>query len=452
MNTVVRAIGLCIVFLPVFLTGCSGQRLLMPTPNLYLEEQQNVFDTLDPALKTTDVPLYFVTDRQPEQDENGNLHYGWERSSSLGFGRVVVQLGRNATWEELVEASQTQRRLKPFALEITEVEELIRNVPTPLPYTEVDGQIITHPELTAKSEEAREASRRILLDRLALTPRKEVFIFVHGYHNSFDDAAFAMAEMWHFLGRIGIPLIYTWPAGYPGPFGYTYDRESSEFTVYHLREVLELLAGMPEVEKIHLIAHSRGTDVALNAVRELAIEAKAAGIDPREKLKIHNLILAAPDLDLAVAGQRIVGDQLALSVHRFTVYASPNDKAIGIAAKLFASPRGRLGTLGLEELPDLVGAALEYSGANLAIVNFEGYKEMAFAHGGDRVGHSYFRNAPTVSSDVVLMLRDDLDPGTAGRPLDSIGRKFWRVTPYYPAKQPEYVPAAISTTDNLFFH
>ena len=102
-------------------------------------------------------------------------------------------------------------------------------------------------------------------------------------------------------------------------FGYTYDPESSEFTVYHLRETLEIIASVPEVEKIHLIAHSRGTDVAVAALRELSIEAHAAGIDPREKLKIHNLVLAAPDLDLQVAQQRIVGDKLAQSVDRMTL-------------------------------------------------------------------------------------------------------------------------------------
>jgi esterase/lipase superfamily enzyme len=103
--------------------------------------------------------------------------------------------------------------------------------------------------LVAQRETAVEAFRQLLVQRLELTPRKEVFIFVHGFHNTFDDAAFAMAELWHFLGRIGVPIVYTWPAGYPGVFGYTYDRESSEGTVYHMRKVLELISGFPEVKK-----------------------------------------------------------------------------------------------------------------------------------------------------------------------------------------------------------
>ena len=63
--------------------------------------------------------------------------------------------------------------------------------------------------MVAEREAAVEAFRRLLVKQLDLTPRKEVFIFVHGFHNTFDDAAFAMAELWHFLGRIGVPIVYS---------------------------------------------------------------------------------------------------------------------------------------------------------------------------------------------------------------------------------------------------
>ncbi len=47
-----------------------------------------------------------------------------------------------------------------------------------------------------------------------------------------------------------------------------------------------------------------------------------------------------------------------------------------------------------------------------------------------------FRNAPTVSSDLVLMLRDDLDAGESGRPLKHVDLNFWSIPPGYPAKSP----------------
>ena len=73
----------------------------------------------------------------------------------------------------------------------------------------------------------------------------------------------------------------------------------------------------------------------------------------------------------------------------------------------------------------------EHSASNFAIVNFSGAADAKHTQR-DRYGHSYFRDAPTVSSDLVLLLRDDLDPGAPGRPLEPIGLRFWRVPAGYP--------------------
>ena len=420
----------------VLLTACSGQRVMMPTPNLYVDSGTDNYAGLHENLKSTEVPLFYITDRLPEKDENGNLKYGYMRSTSLAFGSTVVDLGEDITWEQLLEASRTDKRLDDVKMEVRELNEIVRGPNAPIPYTEVDGKIVEDPEFLAQRTATAEVFRKIMVQQLALTPRKEVFIFVHGFHNDFDDAAFAMAELWHFLGRIGVPIIYTWPAGHPGLFGYTYDRESSEFTVYHLRQTLQFLSTFPEVEKIHLIAHSRGTDVAVTALRELTIAARAAGVDPKEKYKIHNFVLAAPDIDRQVAQQRIIGDHLAHSAYRFTIYTSPADKAIGWSDKLFDSPKGRIGNVSVEEIPETTRAALERSNANFAYVNFWSATDKSDSDA-DSFGHSYFRDAPTVSSDLILMLRDDLDPGPPGRPLEPLGFSFWRVPPGYPASSSE---------------
>ena len=264
-----------------------------------------------------------------------------------------------------------------------------------------------------------------VIRRLALTPRKDAYIYVHGYHNTFEDASFALAELWHFFGREGLPIVYTWPAGYPGIFGYTYDRESSEFTVFHLKQAIKWLSERPEIENIHLIAHSRGTDVAISAFRELVIWARGAGISARKRFKIKNFVFAAPDLDMQVVGQRVAADRLALEVEQGTLYSSPGDEAIGIAERLFASPRGRLGTLGIDELTEDEIWRMKASAGHVTVVNFDGESS--------GYGHSYFRTNPAVSSDLVLKIRYGLKPGEAGRPLEYIGLNFWRVPEGYPA-------------------
>jgi len=419
----------------LLLAACSSQRFMMPTPTVYVDSGTETYEVLPQELKSTQVPLFYVTDRVAEKDENGQLKYGYGRSPSLAFGSAVVDLGENISWEQLLNASRTQKRLEKVPMKVQDIHEISRGPNTPIPYTEIDGAIVEDPDFVAERRAQGEIFRQSIVHQLALTPRKEVFVYVHGFHNDFDDAAFAMAELWHFLGRIGVPIIYTWPAGRPGLFGYTYDRESSEFTVYHLRRVISYLASFPEVEKINIIAHSRGTDVAVSALRELTIAARAAGNNPREYYKIHNFVLAAPDLDAQVAIQRIVGDYLTLSADRFTMYTSPADRAIGWSTKLFASPRGRIGNLQVVDLPEELRKAMEASSANFAVINFLSTSNKSDSNA-DSFGHSYFRNAPTVSSDLILMLRDDLDPGPPGRPLEYLGSKFWRVPPGYPAANP----------------
>ena len=46
------------------------------------------------------------------------------------------------------------------------------------------------------------------------------------------------------------------------------------------------------------------------------------------------------------------------------------------------------------------------------------------------------RDAPTVSPDLVLMPRDNLDPGTPGQPPEPVGLRFWHVPPGYPGVMP----------------
>ncbi len=409
----------------LLIAGCAESRQLMPTPNLYVNETATLFEALPQEYASTLVELIYVTDRAPETDEAGNLRYGYKRSNSLAVGTTVVDLGQNATWENLVEASRTHTRFGEFELRLVSINEFARLPPTPMPYQVIDGKIVQDPEAVAARDASVARVQAEVKRRLALTPRKDVYIYVHGYHNTFEDATFALAELWHFFGREGLPIVYTWPAGHPGIFGYTYDRESSEFTVFHLKQVIKFLSEQPEVENIHLIAHSRGTDVAVSAFRELVIWARGAGISPRERFKIKNFVFAAPDLDVEVISQRIAAERLVLEVDQGTLYSSPDDEAIGIAEMLFASPRGRLGTVAIGELNEEEIGRMKANAARVTVVNFEGEST--------GYGHDYFRTNPAVSSDLVLMIRYGFKPGETGRPLEHIGLNFWRVPEGYPA-------------------
>ncbi len=168
MKMVDHRFTLIIIGVMALVWGCAaGPRKMMPTPNVYLNEAHDPYHALNPDLKSTQVRLFYVTDRAPEQDKAGNLRYGYGRSASLAFGDAVVDLGVNFTWEDLLQASRTQKRLKPVELTLGKITEHIRGPKTPLPYAMVDGKIVEEPSWVAQSKQAAEAFRKELVQQLA---------------------------------------------------------------------------------------------------------------------------------------------------------------------------------------------------------------------------------------------------------------------------------------------
>jgi len=408
----------------VLLAGC--QRLLAPSPNLYVDAVTDPFADVPAEFRTNTVDILYATDRKPESERNGSVRYGYDRSAWLAFGSCTVEIGHDVSWPRLVEASRSEKRTVSLPLRLGAVTPLGRFPQTPPPLELKDGELTETDEYLAKKQAAIAKLHDELRRRLALTPRKEAFVFVHGYKNTLEKAAFRLAELWHFLGRQGVPVLYTWPAGAPGLLhGYTRDRESGEFTIFHLKEFITALAACPELERISIIAHSRGTDIAATALRELVIAADARGEDPQATYKIAHLIIAAPDIDAEVSGQRNASDRLFRIYDHSVVYVSPNDRALGTAEWLFASPR-RMGKLRPEHLT-------ERDRQRLSVFQDGEIVDSRIRSKG--MGHNYFLSNPATLSDLILVLRYDRPPtAEGGRPLTEIAPNWYILDDNYPRK------------------
>ena len=118
----------------------------------YTDDKAALFEALPQEYANTLVELIYVTDRAPETDEGGNLRYGYNRSNSLAIGTTVVNLGHNATWEELVEASRTHTRIGDFELRLVSIDEFARLPPTPMPYAVIEGKVVEDPEVVKVME------------------------------------------------------------------------------------------------------------------------------------------------------------------------------------------------------------------------------------------------------------------------------------------------------------
>lgn len=388
----------------------------MRTPNLYIGAAEDPFAALPEASRSVDVNLIYATDRTPELEMEkpqgiGN-QYGHQNSDQLYFGRATVSLGDNATWEELHQASLTRHRDRRFVPRLARTTQLGHFPPASLSWRMEGKALLKGPS----SEPAAAELAGLVGEEIARADRKEVFVFVHGYNNQFYHAALTMAQIWHFMGRPGVPVIYSWPAGHGGLRGYTSDVESAEFTVFHLKQFLHALAATPGLEKVHILAHSRGTEVVTTAIKELMLEYRGSGLDVRTELKLGNVVLAAPDLNLETATQSLVAEGTIFVPEHFTVYLSEGDRALKLSSWLTDSVR-RLGSLIFDDLSPRERAAIS-SLPNMTFIdaNVES----------DITGHAYFWINPAASSDVILLLRDNAEPGAEnGRPLTRRSENFW---------------------------
>src|SRR5512144_1652908 len=416
------------------LTGCATT--LMPTPVLYTGANakplfaESSIDSRGPSLD-----LLFITDRAPAEQAD-DLPYTAERSRSLAFGSAMVQFGENVTWDELVKESTATQRVNHLPLKLGPTTELGRFPAIPYEVVVAPDGIRRVPAVVEAYAKAKQQLQAEIARRLALARRKEVVLYVHGYNTSFERAALTMGELCHFLGRDFVCGIFTWPAGgHRGSlFGYDVDRESAEYAVEDLLKVIRMVGRTPGVERLHLIAHSRGTDTLATALAQLSAEAYMLRSSPDREFHIANVVLVAPDLDGDVAITKIFkvfsdpdlpfaekADPAALLPPapglRVTLYVSPDDKAIATASWLF----GSIARLGRIDTTMFSADQIEAIGM-LRVVDIVEVRGTT-----DFSGHSYFISNPQVSADIIAMLRYGLKPNEPGRPLEELKAPFWRI-------------------------
>jgi esterase/lipase superfamily enzyme len=421
------------------LAACATTYPLMPTPALYTGAQAKPLFTDAPAeVRTPPLDLLFITDRAAATSPDEPEPYTADRSRSMAFGSTTILFGETMTWDALAKQSLLVKRTTSIELTLGPTKEMGRYPRIPYDIVVTPTGLTRAPAALEADETATRALQTEIARRLALSPRKEVVLFVHGYSNTFTDAATTMGEMCHFLGREFVCGIFTWPAGGNRGilFGYEEDYESSVFATEHLRKAIRAIAGTAGLSRIHLLAHSRGTDLLATALSELSVEAYMQQTTLAERFKIGNVVLLAPDIDADVAPAKIfaiVSDpdlpygttpnpRVVIKPtpgFHITVYVSPDDKALAASGWLFGSI-ARLGRVQASMVtPEQIEQARRLG--IFDVIQVTGTTSF--------VGHGYFHSDPRASADLIAMLRYGLRPNEPGRPLEEIKRPFWRVLP-----------------------
>ena len=154
---------------------------------------------------------------------------------------------------------------------------------------------------------------------------RSAFVFIHGFKTSFDDAAYRTAQLAYDLNFEGVPIMYSWPSK-DNLLAYATDRQTADWSWRHLQYFVERVARESGALRIHLIAHSMGNQLLVNALDGL-------GRQPEIQPLFDNVVMAAPDVDAKTFTEHNWAG-IKDAAKRFTLYASSDDWALKVSREL----------------------------------------------------------------------------------------------------------------------
>jgi esterase/lipase superfamily enzyme len=209
-----------------------------------------------------------------------------------------------------------------------------------------------------------------------------VMVFIHGYNTSFDSAVYRATQIAHDSGYPGTPVLFSWASGGKTK-DYVYDRESASVARDQLEVTLRLLA-QSGARRVDIVAHSMGTWVTMEALRQLAL----AG-DRDLGGKLGDVVLASPDIDVDVFRSQM--RRYGKPTRPFFLMLSADDRALKLSG-ILAGNKPRVG--------DYANAAdLAELGVMVVDVSHE--------KGGDSLNHTKFADNPALVKLLGQRLRED---------------------------------------------
>ncbi|MBY2985258.1 alpha/beta hydrolase [Rhizobium leguminosarum] len=216
---------------------------------------------------------------------------------------------------------------------------------------------------------------------------RRVLVFVHGFNNRYEDAVYRFAQIVHDSHADVAPVVFTWPSR-GSIFDYNYDKESTNYSRDALEELLTRTAANPAVSDVTIMAHSMGTWLTVEALRQMAIR------NGHVASKINNVILASPDLDVDVFGRQFAS--LGKEKPHFTIFVSQDDRALALSRRI----SGNVDRLGQID-PSVEPYRSKLEAAGITVLDLTKLK------GGDRLNHGKFAESP----EVVKLIGDRLIAG-----------------------------------------
>lgn len=333
------------------------------------------------------ITLRFATDRTPTKDRHGN--------PTLGTGRGDLEYGFCTVWAA-AGIHYPKESIKVAVRDTFERGTLER----------VPRNLVTVSDTQVKSEdEFFDAVRTDLASEAGDATQRRSMIYVHGYADTYDEAAKRTAILANRIGWSGPKVFYTWPSmGSPTPLdNYLEDEQNAEWTEPHLANFLTLYLQRSGDTQVYLFAHSMGTRVLSRALVDIIAKT------PDLASKISQVFLFAADMDADVFKEQIF-PALDRAHIKVTVYGSSRDYAIEESTHLHGHDR-----LGQGHTDHTVFSTDEH---------YIDASEVSIPHplSGD-VGHAYIVDSATVLEDLYDRIagKDDQD----SQPASQGSAQYW---------------------------
>jgi esterase/lipase superfamily enzyme len=334
-----RPLCLFIVFL-MALSGCAGHGVMS-----FIDQPANIG-----TLQT----VFVATNRAP--DTNGEIFNG-KRSAALSYASYVISV--------------------PLAHQPGKVEWAEGKPDAATDFVTVDRASF------AGSSDFKSAIDRAVAGKSAA--QREAVVFVHGFNTSYAEGVYRLAQIKNDFRLPGIAVNFSWPSAAETRY-YVYDRDSIAMSRDALQTLLNDLAES-SVSKITLVAHSMGTYLTVETLRQMAMLNQT-----KFQRKLGPVVLMSPDIDVDVFKSQIA--RLDPFPKPFIIFTSSKDKALKVSA-LLTGQKQRLGSL---------SSIKEIGNAKITVVDVSNFK------GGDRLDHFAVATSPAL----IKLINGILESGGGG--------------------------------------
>ncbi|MFD2182533.1 alpha/beta hydrolase [Rhodoplanes azumiensis] len=191
---------------------------------------------------------------------------------------------------------------------------------------------------------------------------RDLLLYVHGYNTTFETAALDAVKLSDGVSFRGASMLFSWPSR-AKLLDYGYDRESVMWSRDSLDRVLDQLVVSPTVGRINIVAHSIGTMLTLEALRQVHARRGDDLVN-----RIGAIVFASPDIDMDVFVSSV--GRIGRLADKITVVTATNDRALAVS-RIIAGGVTRVGAAEKAQLEGVGIRVIDASASGFGVINHD---------------------------------------------------------------------------------